>query len=81
MEVMDKANDDKKQSQEILVEFWGLLMIILVVLFTAVMYQHYKNDKLLKKKLYNFKKAPKNYVDDDSFINNHDVWSYSSNDM
>ena len=73
MEVMDKASDDKKQSQEILVEFWGLLMIILVVLFIAVMYQHYKNDKLLKKKLYNFKKAPKNYVDDDSFINNHDV--------
>jgi hypothetical protein len=25
--------------------------------------------------LYNFKKAPKNYVDDDSFINNHDVWT------
>jgi len=72
MNVMDKANDDKKQSQEILVEFWGLLMIILVVLFVAVMYQHYKNDKLLQKKLYNFKKAPKNYVDDDSFINNHD---------
>jgi hypothetical protein len=46
-------------------------MIVIVVFFGAVMYQHRKMDQLLKKKLYNFKKAPKNYVDDDSFINVH----------
>jgi hypothetical protein len=55
------------------VSFWGVLMIVIVVFFGAVMYQHRKNDLLLKKKLYNFKKAPKNYVDDDSFINVHEI--------
>ena len=67
------ASDDATQSQEILVSFWGVLMIVLLVFFAAVMYKHRKNDQLLRKKLYNFKKAPKNYVDEDSFINVHDV--------
>lgn len=60
---------DTKQSQEILVSFWGVLMIVLLVLFVGVMYVSFKNEKNLRKKLYNFNKAPKNYVDDDSFIN------------
>lgn len=67
------ASDDTTQSQEILVSFWGVLMIVLIVFFAGVMYKHRKNDLLLRKKLYNFKKAPKNYVDEDSFINVHDV--------
>lgn len=62
---------DSTQSQEILVAFWGVLMVVLIVFFITVMYKHHKNDQLLKKKLYNFKKAPKNYVDEDSFINVH----------
>lgn len=65
--------EDFTQSQEILVAFWGVLMMVVLVFFGAVMYKHRKNDLLLRKKLYNFKKAPKNYVDDDSFINVHDV--------
>lgn len=43
-------------------------MVILLVLFGGVMYKHYIIQKNLNKKLYNFKKAPKTYVDDDSFV-------------
>jgi len=44
-------------------------MAVLAVMIGGVLYIH-RNTKIhLKKKLYNFKKAPKNYVDDDSFIN------------
>lgn len=66
-----EGSEDYTQSQEILVSFWGVLMVVVLVCFGAVLYQHRKNDSQLRKKLYNFKKAPKNYVDDDSFINVH----------
>ncbi len=52
-----------------MVAFWGVLMGVLVVMFLGVMYIHHKSRSLLHRKLYNFKRAPKNYVDDDSFIN------------
>lgn len=62
-------DDDSISSQEILVAFWGVLMAVLAVMLGGVLYIH-RNAKInLKKKLYNFKKAPKTYVDDDSFIN------------
>jgi hypothetical protein len=48
-------------------------MVVIVFFFGLVLYKHYKSDLLLRRKLYNFKKAPKNYVDDDSFINVHEV--------
>jgi hypothetical protein len=63
------ADDDHSTSHEIMLAFWGVLMVILAVIFIGVMYIHHKNNRLLQKKLYNFKKAPKTYVDDDSFIN------------
>ena len=44
-------------------------MVVLAVLLAIVLYLHHKNELTLRKKLYNFKKAPKNYVEDDSFIN------------
>lgn len=64
---------DNTGSQEILVAFWAVLMGVLIVMFAGVMYTHYKSNKLLHGKLYNFKKAPKKYVDDDSFINLKDL--------
>jgi hypothetical protein len=66
-------SEDYTQSQEILVAFWGVLMVVIMVFFGCVMYKHRKSDLQLHKKLYNFKKAPKNYVDDDSFINVNDI--------
>ena len=44
-------------------------MAVLAVMLGGVLYIHRNAQIHLKKKLYNFKKAPKNYVDDDSFIN------------
>jgi nitric oxide reductase large subunit len=66
-------NTDNTPSQEILVAFWGVLIVVLAVLLALVLYLHHKNQKQLHKKLYNFKKAPKNYIDEDSFINNHET--------
>jgi len=60
--------DDSGQSQEILVLFWGLLIIILLCVFGVVMYLQLKAERFVKQRLYNFKKAPKNYIDEDSFI-------------
>jgi hypothetical protein len=67
--MLGEGGQDRKSSQEILVAFWGVLMGVLVVMLGFVLYVHHKSKQQLKKKLYNFKKAPKNYVDDDSFIN------------
>ena len=44
-------------------------MIVVGGMLAVVMYVHYKARRQLKHKLYNFKRAPKTYVDDDSFIN------------
>lgn len=66
-------SSDVTGSQEILVAFWAVLMGVLTVIFVGVMYTHYKNNKLLHGKLYNFKLAPKKYIDDDSFINFRDL--------
>jgi hypothetical protein len=65
----DPTEKDYSQSQTILVSFWGVLMAVLGVLLAIVLYLHHKNELTLRKKLYNFKKAPKTYVEDDSFIN------------
>lgn len=62
-------SEDNISSQEILVSFWGVLMGVLAVMLGMVLYVHHRKRGQLKKKLYNFKRAPKNYVDDDSFIN------------
>lgn len=48
-------------------------MLVMVVLFIGAMMSHNKHNKQLRTKLYNFKKAPKNYVDEDSFININDI--------
>jgi hypothetical protein len=56
------TDSDNTQSQQILVSFWGVLMAVLFILTLGVLYIHYKNNKMLRKKLYNFKKAPKNYI-------------------
>ena len=61
MDPTDPSNN--KQSQTVLIAFWGVLMTVLAVLLGGVLYKHHKNEKLLQKKLYNFKKAPKNYVE------------------
>ena len=75
-EIAENAGEtDYRQSQTILVAFWSVLMVVLGVLLAIVLYLHHKNQLNLRKKLYNFKKAPKNYVEDDSFINLHDPWS------
>ena len=63
------SEEDNISSQEILVSFWGVLMGVLAVMLGMVLYVHHRRREQLKKKLYNFKRAPKNYVDDDSFIN------------
>ena len=63
------SDEDNISSQEILVSFWGVLMGVLAVMLGMVLYVHHRRKVQLKKKLYNFKRAPKNYVDDDSFIN------------
>ena len=44
-------------------------MVVLLVMLGFVLYVHYKRVRQLRYKLYNFKKAPKDYIDDDSFIN------------
>ena len=64
-----EGEDDDITSQEILVSFWGVLMGVLAVMLGLVLYMHHKRNKQLHKKLFNFKRAPRNYVDDDSFIN------------
>lgn len=66
---MDPWDEDNTGSQEILVAFWTVLMGVLVVMWAGVMYIHHKTQQSLHRKLYNFKKAPKNYVEEDSFIN------------
>lgn len=62
-------SEDPTQSQEILVVFWGVLILLLIIMFSAVMYSHIKTDRLVKQRLYNFKRAPKNFIDEDSFVN------------
>ena len=47
-------------------------MVVLAVMLGVVLYIHHKSRQQLRKKLYNFKKAPRNYVDEDSFINMRD---------
>jgi hypothetical protein len=47
-------------------------MVVLALMFIGVMWIHHKAQQLLKKRLYNFNRAPKTYVDDDSFINFRD---------
>ena len=64
-----EGDDDNISSQEILVSFWGVLLGVLAVMLGLVLYMHHKRKQQLRKKLYNFKRAPRNYVDDDSFIN------------
>lgn len=66
--VGDDGDADVRGSQEILIVFWSILMVVLVILFSGVMWIHHKAQQLLHKRLYNFNRAPKNYVDDDTFI-------------
>lgn len=47
-------------------------MAVLAVMLGVVLYAHHKSRRQLRKKLYNFKRAPKNYIEDDSFINFRD---------
>lgn len=57
------VDEDVKQSQEILVAFWGVFMLVLIVLFIGAIMTHNRHNRQLNIKLYNFKRAPKNYVD------------------
>ena len=66
---MGDSDDDPRQSQEILVFFWGVLVVLLLCLFFGVLYSHYRTNRLVQKRLYNFKRAPRTYVDEDSFVN------------
>lgn len=58
----DPSDDDNRGSQEILIAFWAVLMGLLLFMWAWVMHIHHKANKSLKRKLYNFKKAPRNYV-------------------
>ena len=43
--------------------------MLLCCMFFGVMFSHYKTNRLVQQRLYNFKRAPKTYIDEDSFVN------------
>lgn len=66
--MVNEDNDNYTQSHETLIAFWSVLIFVLVGILAAPLFRERKMNKLEKKMLYNFKKAPKTFVEEDSFI-------------
>lgn len=64
------VNEDNPniEAHDTLVTFWWCILIVTFGLLLYVIYRGWKAGKREHKKLYNFKKAPKAYINDDSFI-------------
>lgn len=62
------GEDSNTNDQKMLVLSWSLTVGVLTLIFIIVIFMMRKDEQKDKRKLYNFDLAPRELVDDDSFI-------------
>ena len=62
------GEDSNTNDQKMLVLSWSLTVGVLTLIFIIVIFMMRKDQQKDKRKLYNFDLAPRELVDDDSFI-------------
>lgn len=62
------GDDEVTNRQEMLVVVWSVVVVVVAVVFGVVILFMGRDEARDKKKLCNFDKAPRELVDDDSFI-------------